>query len=293
MEMHGQNQNSQPSDYPFKVAHFVREEGYSSALCEDGIATTYVLLYLAKGALRINAGTTSFHLACHDLFMIKCPLIATYVCQSTTVSVWQLHFTKSFLQDTALPVNHRIHKELEDKHFNYFAVSIGDFKMLKNLFHRIQQHTSDPKGPNSYDVCRICFNVILHIIDSNRPRFEETKALFGRAADQITHFLSLIPVHIHKEHTVRFYADSLCITRGHLARLLKDNGNRNPKLIIETALAEAAKQLLQDSSLTIYAIAEMLHFSSASSFTNFFRKQTRMTPSEYRSSLSHTNQQIQ
>ena len=290
MEIHGQNQDSPPSDYPLKVAHFIREEGYSSLLCEDGIPTAYVLLYLAKGCLRVDVNTTSFHLACHDLFMIKCPEIATYVCQSTTVSVWQLHFTKTFLQDTALPVNNGIHKKLEDKHFNYFTISIGDFKMLKNLFQMIRKHTSDPKGPNSYDVCRICFNIILHIIDSNRPRLGETHDVFGRAAHQIMHFLSLIPLHIHKEHTVQFYADSLCITRGHLARILKDNGNRNPKLIIETALIEAAKQLLQDSTLTIYAIAEMLHFSSASSFTNFFRKQTRMTPSEYRSSLSRTNQ---
>ncbi|WP_294819081.1 helix-turn-helix transcriptional regulator [uncultured Flavobacterium sp.] len=289
MAMHGQNKNSRPSGYPLKVTHFIREEGYSSLLCEDGIPTAYVLLYLAKGALRIDAGATSFQLASHDLLIIRCPEMATYVCLSTTVSVWQLQFTKTFLQDTALPVNHRIHKELEDKHFKCLTVSVGDFKMLKNLFLMIQKHTSEPKGPDSYDVSRICFNVMLHIVNSNRPQVTETQDLFGRAADQITHFLSLIPFHIHKEHTVRFYANSLCITRGHLARILKENGNRNPKLILETALAEAAKQLLQDSSLTIYAIAEMLHFSSASSFTNFFRKQTGMTPSEYRSSLSRMN----
>ncbi len=289
MEMHGQNQDSQPSDYPLIVAHFVREEGYSSLLCEDGMTTDYVLLYLAKGTLRIDAGATSFQLASHDLFIIRCPEMATYVCLSTTVSLWRLQFTKTFLQDTTLPVNYSIHKELEDKHFNFFTVSIEDSKMLKSLFQMIQKHTSNPKSPNSNDVCRICFNVMLHIINSNRPRLEGTHALFGRAADQITHFLSLIPLHIHKEHTVRFYADNLCITRGHLARVLKENGNRNPKLIIETALAEASKQLLQDSTLTVYAIADMLHFSSASSFTNFFRKQTRMTPSQYRSSLSNTN----
>jgi AraC-like DNA-binding protein len=286
MKRQGQNKNTQRSDYPLVVTHFVREEGYSSTLCADGTLTTYELLYLAKGSLRIEAGATSFQLASHDLFMIKCPGMANYLCLSRTVSLWRLQFTKTFLQDAALPVNHDLHRELEASHFNHFTVSISDFKMLKNLFQMIQKHTTDPKGPNSNDVCRICFNVILHIINSDRPRFEETQALFGRAVDQITHFLSLITVHIHKEHTVQFYADSLCITRGHLARILKENGNRNPKLIIETALCEAAKQLLQNSSLTTYAIAEMLHFSSASTFTNFFKKQTRMTPSEYRNSLS-------
>ena len=286
MKRQGRNKNTQPSDYPLDVAYFVRDEGYSSPLCEHGTPTTYVLLYLAKGSLRIEAGATSFQLASHDLFMIRCPEMATYLCLSRTVSLWMLQFTKTFLQDAALPVNYDLHKELESRHFNHFTVSISDFKMLKNLFQMIHKHNSDPKGSNSYDVCRIYFNVILHIINNDRPRFEETQALFGRAAEQITHFLSLIPVHIHKEHTVRFYADSLCITRGHLARILKENGNRNPKLIIETALTETAKQLLQNSTLTVYAIAEMLHFSSASTFTNFFKRQTRMTPSEYRNSLS-------
>ena len=152
----------------------------------------------------------------------------------------------------------------------------------------IRRYIYDPQRPSSGDVCRICFNVMLHIINSNRPRPETAQDTFGRPAARITDFLSLIRLHIHREHTVKFYADSLCMTRGHLARILKENGNRSPKLIIETALADAAKRLLEDHELTIYAIAEKLNFGSAASFTNFFKRQTQKTPSEYRQSLSPT-----
>lgn len=270
------------------IAHFLREEGYSVMLCEQGIHSGYVLLYVIRGSLRIDADATTIHLLCHDLLIARCPASGTYSCLSGQVSYWRMQFSKAFLQDSILPVNHGVHRELADRHFEHLATNISDYKMLKNLFQMIRRYVFDPQKTSSGDVCRICFNVMLHIINSNRKQPETAQDTFGRQAGRIADFFALVRSHIHREHTVKFYADSLCMTRGHLARILKDNGNRSPKLIIETALADAAKRLLEDHELTIYAIAEKLNFGSAASFTNFFKRQTQKTPSEYRQSLSPT-----
>lgn len=238
--------------------------------------------------MRIDADATTIHLFSHDLLITRCPAWGGYSSPSGQVSYWMMQFSKAFLQDSVLPVNHGLHRELGDKNFKQLATNISDYKMLKNLFQMIRRYIYDPQRSSSGDVCRICFNVMLHIINSNRQQPETDQDTFGRPAARITDFFSLIRLHIEREHTVKFYADSLCITRGHLARILKENGNRSPKLIIETALADAAKRLLEDHELTIYAIAEKLNFGSAASFTNFFKRQTQKTPSEYRQSLSPT-----
>lgn len=273
---------------PFAIAHFLKEEGHSAMLCEEGIHSGYVLLYVITGSLRIDADNTTIHLLVHDLLIIRCPARGSYSCLSGQVSYWRMQFSKAFLQDSVLPVNHGVHRELGDKHFKQLSTHISDHKILKNLFQIVRWCFFDPQRPSSGDVCRICFNVMLHIINSNSPQPEKAQDTFGRQAARITDFLSLIRLHIEREHTVKFYADSLCMTRGHLARILKENGNRSPKLIIETALADVAKRLLEDHELTIYAIAEKLNFGSAASFTNFFKRQTQKTPSEYRQSLSPT-----
>lgn len=278
-------QNIQPAD-SLAIAHFLKEEGHSAMLCEEGSHSGYVLFYVIKGSMRIDADATTIHLLCHDLLITRCPAWGGYSSPSGQVSYWRMQFSKAFLQDSVLPVNHGLHRELEDRHFKYLTTHISDYKMLKNLFQMIRRYVFDPQKPSSGDVCRICFNVMLHIINSNRQQPETDT--FGRHAARITDFFSLIRLHIHREHTVKFYADSLCMTRGHLARILKENGNRSPKLIIETALADAAKRLLENHELTIYAIAEKLNFSSAASFTNFFKRQTQKIPSEYRQSLSPT-----
>lgn len=123
----------------FAIAHFLKEEGHSAMLCEEGIHSGYVLLYVITGNLRIYADATTIHLFSHDLLIIRCPARGSYSCLSGQVSYWRIQFSKAFLQDSVLPVNHGVHRELGDKNFKQLATNISDYKMLKNLFQMIRR----------------------------------------------------------------------------------------------------------------------------------------------------------
>jgi two-component system response regulator YesN len=50
------------------------------------------------------------------------------------------------------------------------------------------------------------------------------------------------------------------------------------------ARLDAARGLLDNSSYTVEAISEMLHFESSSYFCKLFKRKLGMTPGEYRGS---------
>jgi AraC-like DNA-binding protein len=51
---------------------------------------------------------------------------------------------------------------------------------------------------------------------------------------------------------------------------------------INRAVVLRAKVLLHTSGLLTYEIAERLHFANPPAFNNFFKRETGLTPNEYR-----------
>jgi AraC-like DNA-binding protein len=51
---------------------------------------------------------------------------------------------------------------------------------------------------------------------------------------------------------------------------------------INRAVVLRAKVLLRTSGLLTYEIAERLHFANPPAFNNFFKRETGLTPNEYR-----------
>ena len=99
---------------------------------------------------------------------------------------------------------------------------------------------------------------------------------------------ALLVENIMKETGVEFYAEKLCISKQYLSLIVKEKTRVTIGTIISALRAETAARLLRDPELTIQQIAEMMSFSDQSSFGKFFKKQTRMSPGQYRSNLRKT-----
>ena len=101
-------------------------------------------------------------------------------------------------------------------------------------------------------------------------------------------FADLLTKHIHKETSVEFYAEKLCISKQYLSLIVKENTRVTIGTVIASMRAEAASRLLRDPELTIQQIAEELSFADQSSFGKFFKKHTGVSPLRYRQNLRKT-----
>jgi AraC-like DNA-binding protein len=83
--------------------------------------------------------------------------------------------------------------------------------------------------------------------------------------------------------TAKDYAEMLRVHVNHLNKVLKDTTGKTTTEIISGRIIQEAKILLKQTSWNISEIAYSLGFEEVAHFSNFFKKQTQLSPLSYRS----------
>ena len=82
--------------------------------------------------------------------------------------------------------------------------------------------------------------------------------------------------------TAKDYADRLSIHVNHLNKVLKENTGKTTTHAISNRIVQEAKILLKQTNWTVSEIAYSLGFEEVAHFSNFFRKQTSLSPVAFR-----------
>lgn len=85
--------------------------------------------------------------------------------------------------------------------------------------------------------------------------------------------------------TVAYFADKCCLSNGYFSELVKVETGRTAKDFIAARLLAAAKELLNDESLTITRVGQRLGFEYSQHFVRFFKAHTGKTPTQYRAAV--------
>ena len=83
--------------------------------------------------------------------------------------------------------------------------------------------------------------------------------------------------------SIEEYAKQLAITPNHLTQIVKSVMGKTPISIIQEKRIIEIKRLLLHSSKNVSQIADYLNFTDQSYFTKYFKKNTGITPLQYRS----------
>jgi len=106
-----------------------------------------------------------------------------------------------------------------------------------------------------------------------------------RKEDILLRFLQQLAAHFKEERSVQFYAQALFMTPKHLTKTVKEITARTCGEFIDEMVITEAKILLGDLSNSVGQVADHLHFSDQFFFSKFFKKQTGLSPKEYKNSL--------
>ena len=88
--------------------------------------------------------------------------------------------------------------------------------------------------------------------------------------------------HIQNKISVKELAEIVNLSTSRYSHLFKEETGMSPMAYFQKEKIENAKQMLNDSKFSIYEISTILGFSNESHFIKVFRKETCMTPGEYR-----------
>ncbi len=154
----------------------------------------------------------------------------------------------------------------------------------------ISQIERESKEPDSFFAEDIIINLIaatsykigdmLHKYLSRNPEMEEP--IHNRAEEYFRQFMLLLTENYKEHRSVSFYAKKLCITPKYLTTLIKRISGKSVSEWIDSYVVLEAKTLLKFSNMSIQEIAYYLNFPNQSFFGSYFKRNTGMSPSQYK-----------
>ncbi len=82
--------------------------------------------------------------------------------------------------------------------------------------------------------------------------------------------------------TVAYFADKACLSNGYFGDLIKKETGITAQRYIQQRVIERAKQLVLDDTLSVNQISYILGFQYPQHFTRLFKRETGMTPTQYK-----------
>ena len=104
----------------------------------------------------------------------------------------------------------------------------------------------------------------------------------NRAEEYFKQFTELLGKHYTRERSVGYYARQLCITPKYLTTLIKRISGKSVSEWIDSYVILEAKTLLKYSNMSVQEIAYYLNFPNQSFFGSYFKRNTGMSPSQYK-----------
>lgn len=105
---------------------------------------------------------------------------------------------------------------------------------------------------------------------------------FSRSEELAGQFLSLVDMHCHEHHNIKWYADALHLTPVYVSNVVKQVTGQTAGDNITDCLVRKAKSLLLTSTLSIQQISDRLGFQNQSHFGTFFRRAVGTSPQKFR-----------
>ncbi len=169
-----------------------------------------------------------------------------------------------------------------------FQLSDNEADELELLFEKMQ-HEITSSYLYKYDLIRNFVMEMIHYGQKLQPltTYNNTHNASARVSSLFIELLERqFPIASPQQklslRTSKDYADQLAIHSNHLNKVLKENTGKTTSEHISNRLVQEAKILLKQTDWNISEIAYSLGFEQLSHFSNFFKKQTSLSPVEIR-----------
>lgn len=169
-----------------------------------------------------------------------------------------------------------------------FKVNEAEAEEITGIFKKMYREISSDYA-FKYDLLRTYLMEVIHFGQKLQP-LDTTQPVHTAATRISSLFIELLerqfPVEPPQQRlqlrTAKDFADRLAVHVNHLNKVLKENTGKTTTELISSRIVQEAKILLKQTNLSISEIAYGLGFEEVAHFSNFFRKQTNISPAGFR-----------
>ena len=247
----------------------------------------YAIIYCTRGHCDIDINVRKFHIS-RNMMLFYAPGSTVRLRQSDAPDDCEIVLvaaSRKFVQ--GLPINFKGIYEKGVKLMNNPCMTFDDSgrKLLTDYYTLVSDLcTMNLRGADN--AIRSIGASLLSLLGNLWDNELETNAIHrvtqSRTQATYEEFLTLVAENFATQKSVVFYAEKLYLTPKYLTTLVKNISGRTATEWIDSFVILEAKNLLKYSNLSVKEIGFRLNFRSIPSFHKFFKKNTGMTPSEYR-----------
>jgi AraC family transcriptional activator of pobA len=245
--------------------------------------TYYIILLVRKAKGTHIIDFHEFPLADNQVYFIS-PGQVHQIIENEKSFGWALTFSPQFMMASGIERSF-----IEDLHlfqdFGYtppLEMPGDEMKPLFQLAEEIHSFTNSDKKFKDQAIGALLKLLLIHANNACSLTEEENTQTVQASVSLLRDFKQLLDQHYREWHKVSEYASALHITADYLNASVKSLSGKSAKEHIQSRITIAAKRLLIFSALPAKSIAYELGFSVPANFSQFFKKCTGMSPSQFR-----------
>ena len=247
----------------------------------------YMLMICIQGSFQVSVNLRDFTVK-EGMAMVYAPDYILQIRQHHNAVIKAVAITGSFLNEIRVDLNKIFTPLINCNEKPTWQLTENELKIIDNYLRLIHSVFILPEETYKKEMIRGLISSVIYLFadvwqrESKTAKNKEAPGAGGRTARHFARFMELLHQYHCTEHNVGFYADQMCVTPKYLSSLIKNHSGKSVVGWIDEYLVLEAKNLLKFSDKSIKEISNELSFSDPSFLCKYFKKQTGMTPTEYK-----------
>lgn len=238
------------------------------------------LILVREGHGTISIDGASYDIVPHSLFVISKGQVYA-VGDTNHVEGYVLRFGDCFWEKTPTSAGNCKAVLFNDPSgHQQMQLSMQDMEAITSLMTTVLDEFNAPDYVNKGDALAAYLKIIMIKVANIDSLLHEGHSTTENKIYR--QYIELVSKEYRNTHEVTDYAEKLGISHRQLADVCKRCAGRRPKDIINGQVVAEAKRLLQFSSKPVKEISYILNFATPYQFSNFFKKETHLSPNDYR-----------
>lgn len=268
------------SDFEAEVIHLMPSSERWSKLSgfDPHIDDCFTVIVVSKGCGTTDIDFRTVSLSEGQLGIIAPGQVHSNICVREC-EAWMLRISPAMMDND-------YHNLIDEYSMTGDAITLAEDTMLilcdaMELLARLIASMSDARSMKC--VVFNMLNVILGIITPTM--FSDQSRPLLRTTEITVKFKRILPKYVRGQKRPSFYADELCISEVYLNEAVKKSTGMTPSQWINATIMLEAKRLLRSTTSTVKEVAHELGFEDHAYFSRLFKKNTAMTPLEFRRTI--------